>query len=160
MITGATYQKLPLLRIPAAKKYFLEVLFKGCEKYKWTLEDWVVLDNHYHIMLDAPDNSENLPGFINGVHKFTALWIKKNVSEAQKAQKIFYNYWDSCITYERSYFTRLNYIHFNPIKHGYTKEAEKYEFGSYRQKFLVRKKEMLNLQKKYPWNKVKLTDSF
>jgi hypothetical protein len=37
------------------------------------------------------------------------MWIRKNVQDAAGLEKIWWNYWDTCITYERSYYTRLNY---------------------------------------------------
>jgi putative transposase len=175
MITGAIYRKLPFLKAPEAKRHLLETLFKGCEKYNWSVEDWVILDNHYHVMLNGPDSALNLSKLINEVHKFTALWIKKNIimecrngidtvnalqKPLHKTTKIFHNYWDSCITYERSYFARLNYIYFNPVKHNYTANAEEYEFGSYRQRFLSQEEGIFNRQKEYPWDNIKVNDDF
>jgi len=33
---------------------------------------------------------------------------------------------------ERDYWTRFNYIHYNPVKHGYVQSPEKWEYSSYR----------------------------
>ncbi|MFN3551055.1 MAG: hypothetical protein ACK4WJ_04535, partial [Endomicrobiia bacterium] len=57
MITSAIYMKRNLLKHPASKKKLLYSLKMAAQKYNWILEDWIILDNHYHIMLSAPENS-------------------------------------------------------------------------------------------------------
>ena len=76
-ITAATYKKQPYLKTPAVKEYLIDSLHKACNTYLWKLEDWVVLDNHYHCMLNSPEAPETLGKLINEVHKFSALFIKK-----------------------------------------------------------------------------------
>ncbi len=160
LITGLTYLKKNFLAPENSKAKLLTSINKACERYHWFLEDWVILNNHYHLMLNAPSDASTLKAMFNEIHKFTAIWLKKNFPELKEEKKIFYNYWDSCITYERPYFARLNYIYFNPVKHGYVKEAETYLWGSYRQR-LVKENDYLNeIKKKYPWNKIIVRDDF
>ena len=111
-------------------------------------------------MANAPENAETLSKMISEMHRFTALWIKKNVPEAINAKIIMYNYWDSCITYESSYFARLNYIWYNPTKHGYVENAEEWSFGSYFERIKAEKRELEILKEKYPCNRVKVKDDF
>jgi len=159
-VTGATYLKKLFLASKNIKTKLLTSIKKGCEKYSWVLEDWVILDNHYHLMLNAPDHPNTLSTIFNEVHKFTAIWVKKNLPELKDETRIFYNYWDSCITYEKSYFARLNYIYFNPVKHGYVKEASDYLWGSYRVRLKAESYYLNELREKYPWDKIKVKDDF
>ena len=58
-----------------------------------------------------------------------------NKFENQSGRKIWYQYWDRIIRDERDYYTHLNYIHQNPIKHGLVKtldELANYQFCSYK----------------------------
>jgi len=55
-----------------------------------------------------------------------------NRHDGTRGRKVWYNYWDECIRDERDYYNRLNYIHVNPVKHGYVEDPEDYEFSSYR----------------------------
>lgn len=93
-------------------------------------------------------------------NKFTALWPKKNFSELKEEKRIFYNYWDSCITYEKSYFARLNYIYFNPVKHGYVEEAGNYIWGSYTFRLKEEFDYLDMIKEKYPCDKVVVKDDF
>ncbi|MBU1874579.1 transposase [bacterium] len=135
-ITGATYEHVHYMKSDEAKDIFLNYLFKSFEHYNWKIEDWVVLDNHYHLMANAPENAETLAQVINNVHRFSSSGIKSFLepletlecidcvnaaptqsvhSIAHSIKKMFHNYWDSCITYENSYYARLHYLWYNPV---------------------------------------------
>ena len=62
---------------------------------------------------------------------------KPEASSSQFSQlKIWYQYWDWIIRNEKDFYTHLNYIHENPIKHGLVKNLEKlanYQFCSYKE---------------------------
>ena len=171
-ITASTFEGEPFLRLSTAKEILYSSLQIEFTKYHWEIEDWVILDNHYHLMVNAPEDSTTLLTIFKEAHRFTALWIKKNLNillnnlesnnfdidtlesnilefdtlesinsvdgeltwlnlkneltRLIQSKKVFYNYWDTCITYENSYFTRLNYIWYNPVKHGYVDSPEKW----------------------------------
>ena len=142
-----------------AKNATLEYLFKSFSHFGWNLEDWVLLDNHYHIMAEAPDQAETLSSAINNFHKFSALWIKKHIQLLDDIPKIWYNYWDTCITNEKAYFARLNYIWHNPVKHGYVENAGQWKFGSYY--FRLKNNEPIeNIIQNFPCNKLKIRDDY
>jgi len=45
-------------------------------------------------------------------------------------RSVWFNFWDTKLTYERSYLTRLNYVHQNPVKHGLVNVAHQYRWSS------------------------------
>jgi putative transposase len=132
-LTAATYMKKPFLSGDETKQLLLGSLKKASDKHGWVLEDWVILDNHYHIMLNSPENASTLSNLINSVHQSVAYWLKSRQKEL-KENRIFYNYWDTCITYEKSYYSRISYIFMNPVKHGYTEDPADYKWSSYQER--------------------------
>ena len=44
---------------------------------------------------------------------------------------------------EHDFWTRFNYIHYNPVKHGYVERPEDWEFSSYRSYLKEQGKEWL-----------------
>jgi putative transposase len=42
-----------------------------------------------------------------------------------------YHLWDTCIRTDSDLWTRFNYIHQNPVKHGYVQHLEEWRFSSY-----------------------------
>jgi len=133
---------------------------KACQQYNWQILAWVILDNHYHIMLEAPEEAGTLVNLIRDLHRIKGLWIKRKISIAKEVKKVWYNYWDTCITYERSFLARFNYVHHNLVKHGYVKDASQYPFGSYYMLFRQQKDVWLRNEIQYPWDEVKVYDDF
>jgi putative transposase len=43
---------------------------------------------------------------------------------------VWFNYWDTALTYQRSYLARLNYVHQNAVKHGLVPVANQYRWCS------------------------------
>ena len=153
-ITGATYKHIRYFTDEQAKEKLLFPIRKGFSDKGWILEDWVILDDHYHLMADSNGNNEFLKSIINSVHRYTATWLNRR--DNCQGRKIWYNYWDSLITFERSYYARLNYIWYNPVKHGYCKYAEEYKFGSFRERYLVDKTYLEDLKEDFPWDKLEV----
>jgi putative transposase len=111
------------------KKEIIEKKFKKGEvKFKVKIYAWAILSNHYHLLFRFKEkqNLGEFIGFVNGGSSF-----KLNSSENKKGRQIWWNYWDSRIRNEEAFYKRFNYIHYNPVKHGYVKKCEDYEFSSY-----------------------------
>lgn len=130
MVTGAIAHKQSILRNDKYKYFFLQTLFEKANLFDWELEAWAVLDNHYHFIAQAPDNSTNLRKILQQTHSITA--IQFNRWDNTSGRQVWQNYWDTCITYEKSYLARLRYVHENPIKHGLVDNAIDYPFCSYK----------------------------
>ena len=48
-------------------------------------------------------------------------------------RRLWHNYRDTHLTFEKSYLTRLAYTHFNPVHHGLVRDAAEYPWCSARQ---------------------------
>ena len=158
-ITASTLGQYHYLKSKDAKLAAFDYLTKSLDVYHWELEDWVILDNHIHIMVNAPEDVATLSNVMNNFHRFTANWLSKHQIKRIR-EKYFHNYRDTCITFEKSYFTRLNYIWYNPVKHNYVDSPEKWEFGSYFYRFNEEYEEIQRIINKYPCDKVKIKDDF
>ena len=174
-ITASTYKKLPYLKSDAAKEKLLRSLHLAFNKYNWAIEDWVILNNHYHLMTDISDVPQVLPSIIREAHRFTALWIKKQILPKShfvesdisnpehtpiEATRIFYNYWDTCITYEQSYLTRLTYIWTNPVKHGLVESPEDWKYSSYYSRYRNECDVITQFMKDHPSDRVNVKDNY
>ena len=73
-ITGAIYDKRPLLAGPGLKERFTELLHRGFERYGWRLDDWVGLDNHYHLLGQSRLGAD-LPRLLKYLHGQSARWL-------------------------------------------------------------------------------------
>ncbi|MDO8752376.1 MAG: transposase [Anaerolineales bacterium] len=130
MVTGAILHKQHILSENAKKEFFLKTLLEKAERLGWAMQAWAVLSNHYHFVAQAPENALTLEKLIKQTHSITAIEV--NRLDATSGRQVWFNYWDTCITYEKSYLARLHYVHHNPVKHGVVEDAMDYPYCSYR----------------------------
>jgi putative transposase len=80
---------------------------------------------HRHIF-DTPKalsyfTNEVLKAFHEVVHSRVAAAM--NFQQGEKGRKVWYRYSDRLIRSERHHWASVNYVHYNPVKHGYVKKA-------------------------------------
>jgi putative transposase len=128
MVTGATYRKVPIFDNAEKLDFLLGSLFLEAETFGWNLQAWAIMPNHYHFIAGAPEEPLTLRAMIRSLHSKSARWL--NQQDEKSGRKVWFQYWDSCLTYENSYLARLNYVHHNPVKHGLVQNAENYKWCS------------------------------
>jgi putative transposase len=128
IVTAGTYEKKHYLNSPEKLDYFMESLFKIANEFDWRLEAWSILSNHYHFIGRSPDDPKSLKRFIGKLHMTSAK--KLNELDKVPGRKVWFQYWDRKITFEKSYLARLNYVHFNPAKHLVIQDASQYRWCS------------------------------
>jgi len=128
IVTAGTYRKKQYFAVPRRLTMVLSTLFEQAERFGWSLQSWAELPNHYHFVGQAPENVRSLPRMLQVVHSLTARAV--NAEDGTAGRKVWFQYWDTCITNERSYLVRLHYVHANPVKHGVVPAAEDYPWCS------------------------------
>jgi len=139
------------------KQILLNSIFLNfIDRNGWKMIAYFVADNHYHLLLNSANNADKLSKIIADIHRFTAITINK--MDNLTGRQVWYQYWDTVITSNKSFYARFNYIHYNPVKHGYVTRSEDYKFCSYKDYFENDENEMLFLRKKYKFDKVKVKE--
>ena len=88
-MTGSAYNHNPYFKEDAIKIKMIKIIQFCCWKFNWQIDAWVILDDHYHIMLQASaDGDKTIKDIIQNFHKFSSMWIRKNYSEYNPAQPI------------------------------------------------------------------------
>jgi len=128
MVTAGLYQKRRLLNTRDRLDLVLNHLFQCALEFEWELEAWAVLPNHYHFVSLSPEDPHTLTRMINKLHSRTSRIL--NSWDATPGRKVWHQYWDTHITYQRSFLARLNYVHQNPVHHALAKVASAYPWCS------------------------------
>lgn len=129
IITSSIYQRHHLLHKEGHKEFLRDQLKAIVTEFNLKLTAWVILDNHYHILIKSKTGAE-LPKAIGRLHGRVSFELNKR--DRSQGRQLWHNYWDTCIRSERDYWTRFNYIHHNPVKHGYVSRMEDWSSSSYR----------------------------
>jgi putative transposase len=130
-VTAGTYLKSHHFRT----QHRLHVLQRGllivARDFGWNLEAWAVFSNHYHFVARSPDDSKDansLSQMLGLLHTRTAGWV--NRLDKAPSRKVWHNFWDTRLTFEKSYLARLNYVHQNAVKHRLVSVANQYHWCS------------------------------
>ncbi len=128
IVTGSTLDKQRLFTTPAKLRLLEYQLLRLAKQYRWQLEAWAIFSNHYHFVARSLPAKGHLGKFLSHLHTTTA--IELNEVDEENGRRVWYNFWDTKLTYERSYLARLNYVHQNPVKHGLVAVANQYAWCS------------------------------
>jgi len=104
-----------------------ELLLELADKHSWELQAWAVFSNHYHLV-GCTAGPETLPTFIQELHSKASREV--NAYDGAPGRQVLYQYWDTYLSFERSYYPRLRYVHENPVKHDLVKKATDYPWCS------------------------------
>ncbi len=91
------------------------------------LQAWALFPNHHHFVAVLIDSS-SLSTFVRHFHSVTAA--EMNRLDRMPGRKVWFQYWETHLTFEKSFFARLHYVHDNPVHHGIARLAANYPWCS------------------------------
>ena len=130
-VTAGAYLKTQYFRGAERLRVLHRGLLTVTEKFGWRLEAWAVFSNHYHFVGHSPGSEESaksLARMLGALHERTAKWLNK--LDKAPGRKVWHNFRETRLTYEKSYLARLNYTHQNAVKHGLVPTANQYPWCS------------------------------
>jgi len=150
-VSATTHRRLPLFRYRPACEIFVQNLEFYRRKYGFRLHAYVLMPNHFHLLVDFPPNS-SLVDFLRDFKSVVGLrivqWAKGEnlikllshlaVSRVPRRRKdARHAVWqrDSHLTpllSERIIRQKLRYIHENPVRAGLVAAPEDYPYSSAR----------------------------
>ena len=127
MITASTLNKQHLFRNVRGLNLIQETLLLFFADEKIIPHAWACFSNHYHFIAKFPEKAD--PGNkIRTLHQ--RLGHSLNQLDGLSGRTVMYQYWDKCLSFENSYYARLNYVMNNPVKHGLVADARQYPWCS------------------------------
>jgi putative transposase len=128
-ITCSCYRRGPELGTGERRDLFLRVLERARQKYRFVVIGYVVMPEHFHLLMTEPEVGD--PSVVMKVVKerFTKLLHRGGVRTGPIWQKRFYDF-NVCSTEKR--VEKLRYIHRNPVKRGLVMAPEDWNWSSFR----------------------------
>ncbi len=95
----------------------------------------VILPEHLHIIWTLPEGDADYPGRWRAIKSaFTHAVAKSGVTVArnEKGEYALWQrrYWEHTIADEDDFRRHVDYIHFNPVKHGWVKQVTDWPYSS------------------------------
>jgi REP-associated tyrosine transposase len=124
-ITSATYMKKSLFQSDRMANCFLEVLANYRGQHKFLLHEFVLMPDHFHLLLTPTETLEKAVQLIKGGFSFRA---RKELGFGGEIWE--HSFHDRRVRDELEYERFREYIHQNPVKRGLATAAEKYPYSS------------------------------
>jgi REP element-mobilizing transposase RayT len=119
------------------------------EKYKFNILAYVIMPSHFHWIVEVNPKLGTISDVMRDIKKYSAWDILEEIEKTEKHVTEIFNtaakgypkqrrkFWisrfdDEVIRNERMYWTKLHYIHNNPVKAGLVNKPEDYKYSSAR----------------------------
>jgi putative transposase len=124
-ITGATLHHAPHFRSSERKDQFVAEMLASAETWGAELVGWTVMEHHYHALLRL-QQGRALPRLIGRMHTRTATLV--NREDRTPGRQVWRQYWDTLVHTEGDFWCRINYIWWNPVRHGFCASPEEWQW--------------------------------
>jgi putative transposase len=127
LITAANFEHAPVMDFAGRRTEFEILLLEAMRGIQAETIAWVILPNHYHILVDVV-SLDSVSAALKYLHgKTSRQWnLEDNLTEKRR---VWYKFSDRLMRSEKQLQT-FNYIHFNPIKHGFIDDIYEWPWSS------------------------------
>ena len=112
-------------------------IIKVKSKYPFQLPAIVVLPDHLHMVLSLPKGDDNYAMRIRLIKTYfsKALDVAESISNSmsRKKEKGIWQrrFWEHLIRDEDDLHRHIDYIHYNPVKHGYCTKVDEWPYSTF-----------------------------
>lgn len=129
-ITASAYMKQNLLQSERMANLFIELLYSYRKQQKYLLHEFVVMPNHFHLLITPTVTLERAMQFIKGGFSFQ---VKKRFGMGTEVWQT--SFYDRRVRDAEEYDRLKKYIHENPVRRGLMERPEDWPFGSANPRF-------------------------
>ncbi|KAF0107561.1 MAG: transposase [Anaerolineaceae bacterium] len=128
LLTAANFEHVPVMAAPDRRSEFESGLIKVMKEIKAEIIAWVILPNHYHILVDI-ESLDLASAALKHLHGSTSRQWNIDDGLTEK-RRVWYKFSDRLMRNEKQLHQTFNYIHYNPVKHGCTEDAYEWPWSS------------------------------
>jgi putative transposase len=137
--TLVTYQRRPIFSNPDAVDLLRDAFGYTMKRMPFTVVASVILPDHMHFIWTLPPESGDFSTRWRLIKSFfTRNWggkesISEDASRVQKGEKDIWQrrFWEHQIRDELDLTRHVEYIHYNPVKHGFVSSSGEWEYSSF-----------------------------
>jgi len=148
-LTFSCLNRWPLLLNKRSIQWFLDSLFKTCREWEYELWCYTVMPNHVHLIVRPLKDEYKISKFLQAVKQPVARkankWLsvhslvwKERLTVVRASGKREFHFWqagggyDRNLVSEKSVRKTIDYIHDNPVRKGFVRNASEWKWSSAR----------------------------
>ncbi len=127
-VTSRGNERRDVFRDEADREAFLKILGRTVGLFRWTLHAYVLMDNHFHLLLETPE-----PTLSRGMRQLNGLYTQAFNRRHRRSGHLFQGRFKSVLVDKETHFLELSrYLVLNPIRLGAARSARAWPWSSYR----------------------------
>lgn len=130
--TVVTYKRQPIL----CEKHALERLKSAFhyvkKKHFFQIHGLVILPDHLHCIWQLPKDDDNYSLRWNMLKRYFSIGLDSCSNQRREKNIWQRRFWEHLIRDEANLHNCLDYIHYNPVKHGYVTKPYDWDFSTFR----------------------------
>ncbi len=125
--TSRGNEKTPIYLDDADRERFLEVLAKVVDTMRWRLHAYVLMGNHYHLLVETPE-----PNLSIGMRQVNGLYGQSFNKRHGRTGHLFQGRFKGILVERDSHLLEVcRYVVLNPVRAGMTATAEEWPWSSF-----------------------------
>ena len=160
--TVVTYKRQPILTTETGLAALKAAVVETRAKYPFTSIAWVILPDHLHYIWQLPDGDADFSTRWSLIKwRFTRGYLRgeggtngdRSASRKRHREQNIWQrrFWEHCIRDDEDLERHIDYIHYNPVKHGLVHEPLQWRFSSahraeYKESFINAKPELAKIE--------------
>ena len=153
LISAACFEHKPHIGKSAQRMAdFESQLLAVFDKHTSKIHAWCVLPNHYHVLAEITSEITSLDDLTDEIGEMHGrISYEWNQEDQLTGRQVWHRCSDRGMRSQRHFLSSLNYVHNNPVRHGYVTHWQDWPFSSAK-KYLesVGRKEAERVWREYP----------
>jgi putative transposase len=129
--TVVTYERRPLFSDPNNVDLLRQAFGWAKTRRPFDIEAVVILPDHLHCVWRLPEGDSDFSGRWRVIKQFVSRWIDTAVSPRGEKTVWQRRFWEHLIRDDEDWRRHVDYVHFNPVKHGLVNAPEDWIYSSY-----------------------------
>ena len=127
-VTSRGNERRSIFREEADRRLFLAKLAETIEVFAWRLHAYVLMGNHYHLLLETPE-----PNLSRGMHRLNATYSQKFNRTHERVGHLFQGRFKGILVEKEPHLLELvRYVVLNPVRAGLVPHPGDWRWSNYR----------------------------
>ena len=133
--TLVTHDRKPFFSEKESAEILLIAIKQTQNRNPFDLIAYCLLYDHLHLLIGLPYEDNSFSQKVRSIKRSTTLGIRKSLGKPDLV--IWQNrFWEHTIRDEEDFKNHFDYVHYNPVKHGYVNDYADWVWSSYHQCYI------------------------
>jgi putative transposase len=129
--TVVTYNRAPILTASENLSRLHQSFKHVMNQYSFTIEAMVILPDHLHCIWQLPPGDSDFSTRWRLIKRYFSIMKDKPVTERGEKNIWQRRFWEHFLRDEEDWRRHMDYIHYNPVKHGYVQNPADWPHSSF-----------------------------